>query len=154
MKPYCFLVTRHSSLVTIFSLLLFLFLAACTPYATPAFLANTPASSFTVDEGANRYSNDQFSVIYPEGWRVISNPADAPFRVIFAADDCHVIVITATEAQRFTPNCDVPVQDSQEQITVDEMTLMVQTIAPEAEAVALAPTFQAVIASLRSITTP
>ena len=60
-------------------------LAACIPAKVPSNLDDTPGPAVVVSD--HTFENSQFTVRYPDGWRVVTSEAQAPPSVIFVAPD-------------------------------------------------------------------
>lgn len=76
--------------------LIFLLLSACVPVNVPPQVEYTPGAPFTVT--ADEFIGDSFRIIYPEGWRVITNEASRPLTVIFASPDNDALLMIASGA--------------------------------------------------------
>lgn len=57
--------------------------AACVPADVPPQLTFTPGAPFVVDD--DHYESAFFRVRVPQGWRIVSAPAEQPDFVIFVA---------------------------------------------------------------------
>ena len=69
-------------------------LASCIPAQTPSILNTTPAAGSIITR--TTVHNDLFSVVYPEGWRVITSAASAPLAVtLVSPDNCALIVVSS-----------------------------------------------------------
>jgi hypothetical protein len=64
-------------------------LAGCAPYSPPDFLAHTPGPGISVFD--SRLRGDAFEIDVPEGWRVITGPAQFPLSIVMAGADCQLI---------------------------------------------------------------
>ncbi|MBE2182938.1 MAG: hypothetical protein IAE89_05900 [Anaerolineae bacterium] len=76
-------------------------LAACSPYQAPAFLQNTPGAAVTVYD--QTYAGEAFSVVYPNDWRVITPPAEAPEAAVFAGENCQIVFISTIAIEPSSP---------------------------------------------------
>lgn len=78
-------------------LALIISVAACIPAATvPPQLSATAAPPVTVTD--DHYQSAIFSVMRPDGWRVITSPADVPVNVIFVAPDDRALIVVSSAA--------------------------------------------------------
>ncbi len=115
-------------------LLLILLLAACAPAAPPTVLSVTPGASVIVTRST--YRSDQFSLSYPQGWRVITSPAGAPPSVTFAAPgNCALIEVSAAPLDQppASPTCDQPdIQTVTRSLSVGDQTVSIAGSAPAA----------------------
>jgi hypothetical protein len=64
-------------------------LAGCGAYSGPEFLAHTPGPAVVVADGLVR--TDAFEAAHPQGWRVITGPAQFPLSIIMAGEGCQLI---------------------------------------------------------------
>lgn len=64
--------------------------AACVPADVPPQLEFTAGAPFVVDD--DRYESAFFSVRVPQGWRIVSAPAEQPDFVIFVAPDDNALM--------------------------------------------------------------
>jgi hypothetical protein len=137
-----------------FGVFLALFLlvgAACVPATTPPQLGFTPGAPVVVTAG--RIETEQFSVMRPDGWRVITSAADAPLTVIFVSpdDDALILLSTAGIGQPPSPTNIEPnttLHDATEQVYINDLTVSVYTVAPSAQWDAIAEITQRVVGSL------
>lgn len=126
-------------------------LAACTPAETPEQLHFTPGAPIVVTQ--NTFMTDGFSLRYPDGWRIVTGPADAPQVFTFVSpDNCAIILVAVGSTEPITsPDCaDAHFQTTRREITLDALTLTIAGSAPAAQWEAFLPHFELVAATLRS----
>jgi hypothetical protein len=93
-------------------LLLALWLGGCVPAIVPDQLAHTPGPAVQVVNG--RYANANFTVHYPDGWRVVSSAASATeMHVMFIAPEDAAVIVVGEGAEAPTlPNAESLRHDS------------------------------------------
>lgn len=105
---------------------LLLIAAGCASVSAPpaASLSATPGAAVVVT--ADTYRNDQFSLAYPPGWRVITAPAGAPLSVTFAApDNCPLIVVSSAPIAQLPACADAAALPDQRTVTRDGQTFYI-----------------------------
>lgn len=87
--------------------------AACIPATPPPHLVNTPGAAVIVTEDV--ITTPVFTLTPPEGWRVITSPADAPLTItLAAADNCAVMLISVQPIELPTLPCDMALDTQNE----------------------------------------
>jgi hypothetical protein len=132
------------------ALLLCALLAACVPSAPVPQLTATAGPSFVVSDG--RYQSDQISIVVPQGWRVISGPADGTLRVILvpSGDDALLLISDQPIEQPPTPpNATADMRHTYDQIDSGGRILYVYYTAPADDLDARVAEFMAVLDSIR-----
>lgn len=125
-------------------------LGACVPATTPPQLNQTPGVPVVVTDG--RYTTEAFSVLRPDGWRVITSAADAPLGVILVAPDDSALIYISTDGvgDPPRPDADVPLRDTVTEQQQGGTTLTVYGVAPADEWQAFMVTYTQVTESLSS----
>lgn len=120
-------------------IILLVFLAGCgsiAPAKLPAQLDNTPGPSVVLSD--NVYQSTAFNVRYPDGWQVVTSPADRPVWVVFTDDTAVIVIATRAEDTQIT------LADAQrEERTVNGLTAAL--IAPPEDYPAYLAMFDAVL---------
>lgn len=129
--------------------LLVMILVGCVQATVPPQLAYTPGSPITITD--DYYYSATFSVLRPDGWRVITSAADAPHSVIFVSPDDTALIMLSTAGIGDPPRPDVdePLRDSIREIDWGEAVLSLYSVAPQSQWEALQPIIDAVEASLQ-----
>ena len=125
-------------------------LAACTPAETPEQLTFTPGAPIVVTQ--NTFTTDDFSLRYPDGWRIVTGPADAPQVFTFVSpDNCAIILVAVGVTQPInSPDCpDADFQTTRREITLDNTLLTVAGSAPDTQWETFLPQFELVASTLR-----
>jgi hypothetical protein len=131
-------------------LILAISICACTPAETPEQLSFTPGAPFIVTE--NTFTTNDFSLRYPDGWRIVTGPADAPQVITFVSpDNCAIILVAIGSTEPITsPDCaDVNFQTIHRQVTIDDLLLTVAGSAPDAHWEVFETTFEAFARSVQ-----
>jgi hypothetical protein len=129
--------------------LLGLLFISCTPAATPDHLNFTPGSPVVVTQ--NTYAIEGFSLQYPDGWRIVTGPAEASQTVTFVSpDNCSIIVVAAGNTEPFTSSdcANMEFQTTRREITLNEQIVTIAGSAPTAQWRAFLPQFERVVASV------
>jgi hypothetical protein len=109
-------------------------ITACSPAEVPEHLQFTPGAPIVVTQ--NTFATDDFSLRYPDGWRIVTGPADAPQVSTFVSpDNCAIILVAIGSAQPVTsPDClDAVFQTTRREITLDNLRLTVAGSAPDTQ---------------------
>lgn len=133
----------------LFALALFCF-AACAPAPTPASLQNTPGPAVVV--AGSTFTTDHFAVDFPDGWRIVTGPADFPQTATFVSpDNCALILIAVGDAEPVTSrDCgDIAFQTIQQDVQVGATTIAAAGSAPADQWETFQIIFDQVVASLR-----
>lgn len=130
------LTLRHDSLkLTMFvALTICLTFTACIPAATPEQLHFTPGAPIVVTP--NTFATDAFSLRYPDGWRIVTGPAEAPQVATFVSpDNCAIILVAIGSTQPITsPDCpDTDFQSTSREITLGTLHITIAGSAPAAQ---------------------
>ena len=133
-----------------YAILLSIFaLAACTPADTPDQLHFTPGAPIVVTQ--NTFATENFSLRYPDGWRIVTGPADAPQVFTFVSpDNCAIILVAVGVTQPInSPDCaDVDFQTTRREITLGNRLLTVAGSAPDVQWETFLPQFELVASTL------
>jgi hypothetical protein len=108
--------------------------AACMPAEAPEQLRFTPGAPVVVTE--NTFRAERFTLRYPDGWRIVTGPAEAPqFATFVSPDNCAIILVAVGSAEPITsPDCaDADFQTERREITLDTLTLTIAGSAPSAQ---------------------
>lgn len=114
--------------------------AACVPASTPPQLEFTAGPPVMVDD--DRYTTADFSVRVPQGWRVITAPAEQPEFVLFAAPDNRALMRFATRLLEPLPALDALPADEQMSLEVQASTVYASLRADRAQIDTLLPLFE------------
>jgi hypothetical protein len=154
--PHCLSFTQSSvlspqsfsSLLLCLSVALcYVFLSACIPAKEPPNLDDTPGPPVVIT--GDWVEVGGIRARYPDGWRVITSPADTPPFVIFASpDNCALIVLSVEPMDVPQPASDCEQTDFQ--TMTHETTLFAGLSAPAASFERYRTTFEAVMTSLET----
>lgn len=99
------------------------------------------------------FTTDDFSLRYPDGWRIVTAPASAPQVFTFVSpDNCALILVAVGSAQPInSPDCpNVDFQTTRREVTLDNVLLTVAGSAPDTQWEAFLPQFELVASTLQS----
>lgn len=135
----------------VWGLVVLLWLVGCVPATVPPQLGQSVASGVIVTQ--DRYSAPDFSVMRPDGWRVITSPAEAPYTVIFSSpDNISVIRVSSSGAQgQLRPtalDADTPLVQLERQVMVEGREIRLYGSAAADDAAQLAAWLDRLEASL------
>lgn len=120
--------------------------AACVPASTPPQLEFTAGPPVMVDD--DRYTAADFSVRVPQGWRVITAPAEQPDFVLFAAPDNRALMRFSSRLLEPLPALDALPTDQQMSFEVQTSTVYAALRADRAQIDALFPLFERIQESI------
>lgn len=134
------------------TVLLLTIFAACTPAETPEQLRFTPGAPVVVTQ--NTFMTDEFSLRYPDGWRIVTGPADAPQAFTFVSpDNCAIILVAVGSAEPIiSQDCpDADFQTIHREITLDDLSLTVAGSAPDEQWESFESAFEFVVHSIQPV---
>jgi hypothetical protein len=137
--------------IILIALTLGLAFTACLPAATPEQLRFTPGAPVVVTQ--NTFTAEGFSLRYPDGWRIVTGPADAPLVVTFVSpDNCAIILVAIGSAEPInSPDCpEANFQTTRRQITLGTLLLTIAGSAPTAQWETFESAFERLVSSVQS----
>ncbi len=146
--------TRHNFLLCFFTslcLCVLSFASGCVPATVPPHLANTPGAPVVVAD--RLYDAGAFRAEVPDGWRVITSPADEATFVLFVSPgNCALIVLSVAPVEMPSPSseCDATAfaTERREQ-ALERVTVYAGMNAPTAARAAWLATFERVVSSIQ-----
>lgn len=150
LKPRTANRTRHAVSLRFAACLALLWFAGCIPATTPDNLSFTPGSPVIVSDGT--FTAADFSLRYPDGWRILNGAADAPQTVTFVSpDNCSIILVAVGSADAITSqDCgDVEFQSIEREISLPAVTITVAGSAPIEQWDAFLPQFEQMVATVQ-----
>ncbi len=121
--------------------------AGCVPADVPPQLAFTPGPAVIVD--AARYQSTFLSVRVPQGWRIVTAPAEQPDFVIFVAPDNDALMQFSARPIDPAPVLNTIPQEQQNTFTATRNGLYALLVCESTACDRFAPLFKAVVESLQ-----
>ncbi|MBC7811200.1 MAG: hypothetical protein H7175_08640 [Burkholderiales bacterium] len=132
--------------------LLMILFAACVPATEPPQLVFTPGAPIVVTE--RLYDAGAFSIEYPDGWRVVTGPAEAPPSVVFVAPgDCALIVLSTVPIESppaLAETCGETRGETRRLLAGEVDVYAAGNVAPIEEWESFVPIFEQMVESIRA----
>lgn len=125
--------------------------AACVPADVPPQLTFTAGAPFVVDD--DLYESAFFRVRVPQGWRIVSAPAEQPDFVIFVAADNRALMQFSARPIDPAPTLDSVPATQQNTHSATQDGLYGVLVSDSAQAETLMPLFESTLNSLTALPT-